>query len=253
MSDKPLPCPHGRNPIGNQDGWKHCPHCLGLNNTAKPGFLTGVISPAPNNMESKCCPKCNFKGVAQDTPNITYFGEEYCGKPDCPCHAPKDNYVDSLTPEEREAQEKIQKTVVITTAEDLTITTDPIYRTTVAPKEKKSDLIKVFEEAVEKWKKDIEEKDKEEEWEKNFLNLLYDYGNVCVEATNTNDFKAMAEEGRIVKKLLEVIKQNFIPKERVEKAVTELETDIDPTSSEGDAGYIQGLRDIKSSLLSEDK
>lgn len=27
-----LPCPHGRMPIGDSDGWQHCPHCLGVNN-----------------------------------------------------------------------------------------------------------------------------------------------------------------------------------------------------------------------------
>ncbi len=31
QSRDPLPCPHGREPMGGQDGWKHCPHCLGLN------------------------------------------------------------------------------------------------------------------------------------------------------------------------------------------------------------------------------
>lgn len=33
--EKPLPCPHGRIPMGGQDGWKHCPHCLGLNASVK--------------------------------------------------------------------------------------------------------------------------------------------------------------------------------------------------------------------------
>ena len=27
-----LPCPHGRLPNGEVDGWRNCPHCLGLNN-----------------------------------------------------------------------------------------------------------------------------------------------------------------------------------------------------------------------------
>jgi hypothetical protein len=27
----PLPCPHGRQPIGDEYGRKHCPHCLGIN------------------------------------------------------------------------------------------------------------------------------------------------------------------------------------------------------------------------------
>ena len=31
LKSQVLPCPHGRDPIGDQDGWKHCPHCLGLN------------------------------------------------------------------------------------------------------------------------------------------------------------------------------------------------------------------------------
>lgn len=25
------PCPHGRDPIGDEHGWKNCPHCLELN------------------------------------------------------------------------------------------------------------------------------------------------------------------------------------------------------------------------------
>jgi hypothetical protein len=29
---KPLPCPHGRAPMHGLDGWRHCPHCLGINN-----------------------------------------------------------------------------------------------------------------------------------------------------------------------------------------------------------------------------
>lgn len=29
---KPLPCPHMRMPMNGQDGWRHCPHCLGINN-----------------------------------------------------------------------------------------------------------------------------------------------------------------------------------------------------------------------------
>lgn len=40
------------------------------------------------NEQKKCCPSCNFKGIAHDSPNITYFVEEYCGKPDCNCHTP---------------------------------------------------------------------------------------------------------------------------------------------------------------------
>lgn len=31
---KNYPCPHGRLPMNGQDGWKHCPHCLGLNTKA---------------------------------------------------------------------------------------------------------------------------------------------------------------------------------------------------------------------------
>lgn len=30
--NKPLPCPHGRQPRNGYDGWRSCPHCLGLNN-----------------------------------------------------------------------------------------------------------------------------------------------------------------------------------------------------------------------------
>lgn len=26
-----FPCPHGRQPIGDDDGWRHCPWCLGIN------------------------------------------------------------------------------------------------------------------------------------------------------------------------------------------------------------------------------
>lgn len=36
--------------------------------------------------QGQCCPKCNYKGVAQDTPSISYFGAEYCGNPECECH-----------------------------------------------------------------------------------------------------------------------------------------------------------------------
>ena len=25
-------CPHGRPPMNGVDGWRHCPHCLGINN-----------------------------------------------------------------------------------------------------------------------------------------------------------------------------------------------------------------------------
>jgi hypothetical protein len=30
--ETPLPCPHGRQPMGGYHGWRHCPHCLGTNN-----------------------------------------------------------------------------------------------------------------------------------------------------------------------------------------------------------------------------
>ncbi len=30
-----FPCPHGRLPSNGEDGWKHCPHCLGLNSVAR--------------------------------------------------------------------------------------------------------------------------------------------------------------------------------------------------------------------------
>lgn len=36
-----LPCPHGRLPIDGVDGWKHCPHCLGINQLK-------VATPKPN-------------------------------------------------------------------------------------------------------------------------------------------------------------------------------------------------------------
>mgnify|MGYP001601062567 FL=1 len=29
--DDGFPCPHGRMPMDGFDGWRHCPHCLGLN------------------------------------------------------------------------------------------------------------------------------------------------------------------------------------------------------------------------------
>lgn len=39
-------------------------------------------------MTKPCCPKCNCKGVAHDSPNMTYFGAEHCGNPNCECHVP---------------------------------------------------------------------------------------------------------------------------------------------------------------------
>lgn len=29
--NKLLPCPHGRLPADGEHGWKHCPHCLEIN------------------------------------------------------------------------------------------------------------------------------------------------------------------------------------------------------------------------------
>ena len=29
--ENPLPCPHGRMPYKGSHGWRHCPHCLGIN------------------------------------------------------------------------------------------------------------------------------------------------------------------------------------------------------------------------------
>lgn len=36
IKKEPLPCPHGREPMGGENGWKHCPHCLGVNTPPPP-------------------------------------------------------------------------------------------------------------------------------------------------------------------------------------------------------------------------
>lgn len=41
-----LPCPHGRMPSGDVDGWKHCPHCLGINS-----IKTAPQTPLPERIE----------------------------------------------------------------------------------------------------------------------------------------------------------------------------------------------------------
>ncbi len=62
---EPLPCPHGRLPNNGQDGWKHCPHCLGVNNLETqatitveksqiPGIKEGTTAPIPSNWEAYC-------------------------------------------------------------------------------------------------------------------------------------------------------------------------------------------------------
>ena len=39
-----LPCPHGRLPMNGQDGWKHCPHCLGLSSLSpSPAYVADFL------------------------------------------------------------------------------------------------------------------------------------------------------------------------------------------------------------------
>lgn len=51
------------------------------------GFGKDVGECCPcSKIESKCCPKCNFKRTAHDSDKIVFFGEEYCGDTNCACH-----------------------------------------------------------------------------------------------------------------------------------------------------------------------
>jgi len=38
------------------------------------------------NENKPCCSKCNFKKIANDSPDFVSFGGEYCGDTNCPCH-----------------------------------------------------------------------------------------------------------------------------------------------------------------------
>lgn len=79
---EPLPCPHGRLPMGGQDGWKHCPHCLGINriNTAPP------TPPAPEEAwrTSACtCEQFSENGTCEHLVQYEVAPEEECR---CACH-----------------------------------------------------------------------------------------------------------------------------------------------------------------------
>src|SRR3990167_1164596 len=50
------PCPHGREPL---DGWRHCPHCLGLN--AKDENVLKIIPEEPPLEIAQECKRCHKK------------------------------------------------------------------------------------------------------------------------------------------------------------------------------------------------
>lgn len=70
-SSKPLPCPHGRLPIGESDGWKHCPHCLGLNNPVILPSVTTTSSAPPQETGER---EVTIEGVGTFTTSTLFDG-----------------------------------------------------------------------------------------------------------------------------------------------------------------------------------